>query len=58
MHSCEFCAIFKNDYLVVYVQTAASDALGYPYVGLSSAKSTLKKWTTFNINILQLIRIY
>ena len=30
---CEFCIIFKNDYLVEHVRTAASDILGRPYVG-------------------------
>ena len=44
---CISCEIFKNDYLVVHVQTAASDILGYPYVGISSARSTLTKWTIF-----------
>ena len=47
MHSCEFCKIFKNDYLAVNVRSATSDILGYPQVGLSSARSTLKKCTVF-----------
>ena len=50
--SCEFCYIFKNDYVVVHVQTAASDILGYPYVGISSARSTLKKCTAFSSILL------
>ena len=40
--------------VVVHVQTAASDILGYPYVEISSAKSTLNKCTVF-FNILVLI---
>ena len=40
--------------VVVYVQTAAFDILGYPYVKISSAKSTLNKCTVF-FNILVLI---
>ena len=47
LHSCEFCEIFKNNYLVVNVQPA-SDILGYPYVGISSAMWTLKKCTVFS----------
>ena len=45
MHFFEFCKSFKN-YLVAHVQTAASDILGYPYVGISCIRSTLKKCTT------------
>ena len=40
--------------VVIDVQTAASDILGYPYVKISSAKSTLNKCTVF-FNILVLI---
>ena len=32
VHSCEFRELFKN-YLAAHVRTAASDILGYPYVG-------------------------
>ena len=39
----EYCEIFKNDYVVIQVRSAASDTLGYPYVGTSFAKSALKK---------------
>ena len=49
MHSCEFCKNFrinKNDYLV-HVWTTASDIMGYPYVAVSCARSTLKKCTVF-----------
>ena len=49
MHSCEFCEIFKNDYLVVNVRTAAFDILGYPYVRISSSRSTLKKRSIIDI---------
>ena len=49
MHSCELCEIFKNDYLVVNVRTAAFDILGYPYVGISSSRSTLKKHSIIDI---------
>ena len=38
----------KNDYLVVHVRTAASDILGYPYVGISSARSIFQKCTVFS----------
>ena len=48
VHSCEFCYIFKKDYVVVLVWTAASDILGYPCVEISSAISTLKKCTVFS----------
>ena len=48
VHSCEFSYIFKNDYVVVHVQTAASDILGYPCVEISSTRSTLKKCTVFS----------
>ena len=37
---------FKNDYLVVHVPIAPS-ILGYPYVGISSTRSTLKKYMVF-----------
>ena len=47
MRPCKFGQIFKNDYLVVHVRTAASDILGYPYVRISSARSTLTKCTFF-----------
>ena len=47
VHSFEFWENFKN-YLVWHVQTAASDILGYLYVGISSARSTLKKCTVFS----------
>ena len=48
VHSCEFCYIFKKDYVVVLVWTAASDILGYPCVEISSAISTLKKCTVIS----------
>ena len=44
----EFCKMFKNDYLVVHAQTAASNIVGYPYTGISSTRSTLKKCTVFS----------
>ena len=47
-NSCEFCRFFKDDYVVVHVQTAASDILGYPYAEISSTRSTLKKCTVFS----------
>ena len=48
--SCEFFEIFKNNYLVVHMQTAASDILRYPYIRISPSRSTLKKRTiVFNI---------
>ena len=37
VHVCEFCCIFKNNYVVLHVRTAASDILGYPYVEICSA---------------------
>ena len=43
VHPCEFCDIFKNDYLVVHVGTAAPDIVRYTYVGISSARPTLTK---------------
>ena len=49
VHSSEFCEFFKNDCLVVNVRTAASGILGYPYVGISSTRSTLRKCTVFSI---------
>ena len=52
VHSGEFFYIFKNDYVVVHVRTAASDILEYPYVGMSSARSTLKKCTIFSSILL------
>ena len=48
VHSCEFCKIFKNDYFVEHVRTAASDILGYPYVEILSKMSTLKQCTVFS----------
>ena len=48
VHSCEFCCIFENDYVVVHMLTAAFDILGYPYVEVSSSRSTLKKCTVFS----------
>ena len=42
---CEFCKIFKKDNLVEHVKTAASDILGYRYIGVSPARSTLRKCT-------------
>ena len=45
VHSCKFCHVFKNDYVAVHVRTAASDILEYPHVGISIARSTLKKCT-------------
>ena len=52
VHSCKFCYIFKNNYVVVHVRTVPSDILGYPSVGISSARSTLKKCTVFFSNLL------
>ena len=49
VHSSEFCEFFKNDYLVVNVRTAASGILGFPYVRISSTRSTLRKCTVFSI---------
>ena len=48
VHSCEFCYIFKNNYVVVHVRTAASDILGYSYVEISSVRSTFKKCAIFS----------
>ena len=48
VHSCEFCCIFENDYVVVQMWTAAFDILGYPYVEVSSSRSTLKKCAVFS----------
>ena len=48
VHSCEFYEIFKTDYLVVNALTVASDFLGYPYIGISFPRSTLKKCTVFS----------
>ena len=48
VHSCEFCCIFESDYVVVHMLTAAFDILGYPYVEVSSSRSTLKKCTVFS----------
>ena len=49
VHSCKFCYTFKSSYVVVHVQTAASDIiLGYRYVDISSARSILKKCTVFS----------
>ena len=39
-----FVKIFKNGYLVVHVRSATSDILEYPYVGISSERST---WNSF-----------
>ena len=50
--SCEFYEMFKNDYLLVHVGTAASYILGYPYVGISSTSSTWKKCTVFSSILL------
>ena len=54
VESCDFCYIFKNDSAVVHVWTVVSDILGYPYVEISSARSTLKKCTAFS-NIMTFI---
>ena len=51
VHSCEFCKILKNNYLFVNVGYSASGILGYPYIGISSARSTLKQCIVFS-NIL------
>ena len=56
VHSCEFCKIFKNVYVVAHVRAAASDILGYPYVEISFARSTLKKCSIFS-SILVVIHI-
>ena len=48
VHSCEFCHIFKNDYVLVHVRTAGSDILGYAYVEITSARFTLTKYTVFS----------
>ena len=48
VHFCEFCEIFKNDYVAVHVRTAASDILGYPYIEICFAKSRFKKCTVFS----------
>ena len=45
--SCEFCVIFKNNYLAEHLRTTASDILDYPYVKVASARSTLRKCTGF-----------
>ena len=47
MYSLEFWESFKNC-LVAHVRTAASDILGYLYVGIFSTRSTLKKCTVFS----------
>ena len=54
VYYCEFCVIFKNDYLVEHVQTVASDILGYPYVGYLLQDPILRKCTVFS-GILALI---
>ena len=48
VHSCEFCPIFKNDYVVVHVRTAGSDISGCTYVEISSARFALTKCTVFS----------
>ena len=48
VHFCEFYEIFKTDYVVTHVRTAASDILVYPYLRISSVTSTLKKRTVFS----------
>ena len=48
VRSFEFCEICKNNYVVVNVQTAASDILRSPYVGISSTRFTLKKCSVFS----------
>ena len=48
VYYCEFCVIFKNDYLVEHVQTVASDILGYPYVGYLLQDPILRKCTDFS----------
>ena len=48
VHFCEFCWVFKNGHVEVHVRTATSDILGYPYIEISSAKSTFKKCTVFS----------
>ena len=53
VHSFEFWESFKNS-LVAHLQTAASDILGDPYLGVSPTRSTLKKYTVF-CNILVFI---
>ena len=47
MHSCEFCKIYKNDYLV-HLPNYRFSYLGYPCLGISSTRSTLKKCTVFS----------
>ena len=46
VHSFELWQSFKNC-LVAYVRAATFDILGHPYVGISSTRSTLKKFTVF-----------
>ena len=45
VHSSDFYEIFRTDYVVANVRTAASDILGYPYLGISSVTPTLNKCT-------------
>ena len=51
VYSFEFWESFKN-YLVTHVRTAASDILGYLYIGISTTKFTLKKYTVFSSILL------
>ena len=41
MYYGEFCVIFKSDYLVEHLRTAASDILRYLYKGVSPARSSI-----------------
>ena len=41
MYYSEFCVIFKSDYLLEHLRTAASDILKYLYKGVSPAKSSI-----------------
>ena len=50
VHSSEFYEIFITDYVVANVRTAASDILGYPYLGISSVTPTLNKCTVSSSN--------
>ena len=43
-----FLWIFKNIYLVEHAQTASSDILGYPKLGIPFARSTLRKCIVFS----------
>ena len=50
--ACAFLWILQNFkdrlFLIEHVRTAAFDMLGYPYIGISSVRFTLKKYTVFS----------